>query len=88
MMTPRVKKLSILGLGSSVGTNYSTIIAPIMVVKDFDELKKRSNEARGKMVVYNFKFISYGDSVQYRSLGASEAGKYGAVAALVSYYKR
>jgi len=72
-------------LGSSVGTNGDTITAEVIVVKTFDELNNRSNEARGKIVVYNFDFESYGQQVQYRSTGASEAAKYGAVAALVLF---
>lgn len=33
--------------------------------------------------MYNEKYISYGKTVEYRSKGATEASKYGAVAALV-----
>jgi carboxypeptidase Q len=83
MLTPRKKSLSILSLGSSVGTDGKVITAQVIVVKTFDELSNRSNEIKGKIVVYNFDFQSYGQQVQYRSTGASEAAKYGAVAALV-----
>ncbi|KAJ6224922.1 hypothetical protein RDWZM_003467 [Blomia tropicalis] len=83
MVKPRVKNLSILGLGYSVGTNGKTLEAPIMVVKSFDELDRRANEVKGKIVVYNFDFVSYGISVRYRSKGASHAAKYGAIAALI-----
>lgn len=37
----------------------------------------------GKIVVFNEDFISYGETVQYRGQGATEASKYGAVAALI-----
>lgn len=37
----------------------------------------------GKIVVYNEDYITYGDSVAYRSYGAIEAAKLGAVATLV-----
>lgn len=83
MVKPRVKKLSILGLGYSVGTDGRTIEAPVIVVSDFDELERRSSEVAGKIVVYNYQFVSYGVSVEYRELGASRASKYGAVAALI-----
>lgn len=83
MVKPRVKKLSILGLGYSVGTNGQTIEAPVIVVSDFAELERRSGEVAGKMVVYNNPFVAYDVSVAYRESGASRAAKYGAVAALV-----
>lgn len=83
MIKPRVKKLSILGLGYSVGTGGQTIEAPVIVVSDFDELQRRSGEVAGKIVVYNYQFVSYSVSVQYREFGASRAAQYGAVAALV-----
>jgi len=34
-------------------------------------------------VVYNEDYVSYGDTVQYRGSGASEASKFGAVATLI-----
>jgi len=86
MITPRVKPMAILGLGGSVGTNKKTITAEVIVVKTFDELKSRGKEVPGKMVVYNFDYHDYPDQVQYRAIGASEAAKYGAVAALVYNY--
>ena len=52
-------------------------------MQSFDELDQRKNEVKGKIVVYNQKWTTYGDSVQYRSNGADRAAAYGAVAALV-----
>lgn len=40
-------------------------------------------KVRGKIVVYNEKYVSYGETVQYRGQGASEASKYGALATLI-----
>lgn len=37
----------------------------------------------GKIVVFNQKYISYDKTVKYRISGATEASKYGAVAALI-----
>lgn len=54
-----------------------------MVVESFEELKKRASEAKGKIVVYNQPFVSYGETVAYRASGASEAAKVGAVASLI-----
>ncbi|XP_056378404.1 carboxypeptidase Q isoform X2 [Hyla sarda] len=83
MIQPRKKNLAMLGLGGSVGTPEGGITAEVMVVSSFDELHKRAGEAKGKIVVYNQPFISYGETVQYRAFGAAEAAKVGAVASLV-----
>ena len=72
-----------LGLGGSIGTGQDGITADVMIVNNFDELTNRSNEANGKIVLYNVPFESYGKTVQYRVRGAIEAAKYGAVASLV-----
>jgi carboxypeptidase Q len=39
-----------------------------------------SFQAKGKIIVYNQPYISYGVTVQYRSNGAVEAAKVGGVA--------
>ncbi|XP_066572073.1 carboxypeptidase Q [Amia ocellicauda] len=83
MLEPRNHTLAILGLGSSVGTPKEGITAEALVVHSFDELHKRAKEANGKIVVYNQLFVSYGETVQYRAFGASEAAKLGAVASLI-----
>ena len=83
MVRPRVKKLNILGLGYSVGTGGQTVEAPILVVRSFEDLDRQQQQAAGKIVVFNFKFESYGKQAIYRSKGASRAAKYGAVAAMI-----
>ncbi|RWS15007.1 transferrin receptor-like protein [Dinothrombium tinctorium] len=83
MTKPWPKKFGVLGIGLSVGTNGANISAPVLVVTSFEELEERRDEVQGKIVVYNFKFKSYGVSVKYRSQGASRASKYGALAVLV-----
>ncbi|HVS97932.1 MAG TPA: M20/M25/M40 family metallo-hydrolase [Puia sp.] len=83
--------LDILELGNSIGTGPKGITAPVMLVHDFDELERRKDEVKGKIVFYNYKFnpffietfAAYGDAVRYRGAGASRAAKYGAVAVLV-----
>lgn len=59
------------------------IKAEVLVVESFDDLKRRASEAKGKIVVYNQPFVSYGETVAYRASGASEAAKVGAVASLI-----
>ncbi|XP_064248495.1 carboxypeptidase Q isoform X4 [Passer domesticus] len=83
MLEPRNHSIAILGLGSSIATPPEGITAEVIVVASFDELHKRAQEAKGKIVVYNEPFISYGETVQYRLQGAVEAAKVGAVASLI-----
>ncbi|XP_072535707.1 carboxypeptidase Q-like [Salminus brasiliensis] len=83
MLLPRNHTMSILGLGSSVGTPKGGIEAEVLVVESFEELKRRAKEAKGKIVVYNQPFVSYGETVEYRASGASEAARVGAVASLI-----
>ncbi|XP_020793071.1 carboxypeptidase Q [Boleophthalmus pectinirostris] len=83
MIQPRSKNLAILGLGSSIGTPPEGIQAEVLVVQSFQELQRRESEVPGKIVVFNQPFVSYGTTVLYRGLGASEAAKLGAVATLI-----
>ncbi len=81
--SPVVRQMPFCGLGGSVGTNGKPLTAQVLVVGSFDELRKRSASANGKIVVYNVPFTNYGATVAYRYNGASEAARYGAVASLV-----
>ncbi|MGE5479392.1 MAG: M20/M25/M40 family metallo-hydrolase [Chloroflexota bacterium] len=82
MTYPRAARLNVLGLGGTIATPPEGITAQVLVVKDFDELRAAGDRARGKIVVYNEPFKSYGQAVQYRFGGAVEAAKAGAVASL------
>ena len=83
LVTPRKQKLRVLGLGGSIGTPASGITAPVLVVSSFDELTRRASEARGRIVLFDAPFTTYGETVQYRGRGAVAAARVGAVAALV-----
>lgn len=83
LVSPRLEKLSILGLGSSIGTPAKGITAHAVVVESFEELKKLGKVVEGKIVVFNEPFISYEKTVKYRGYGAIEAAKLGAVATLI-----
>jgi carboxypeptidase Q len=83
MLEPAARRLPMLGLGNSVGTPPEGVTAEAVVVRSFDELEALGERVRGKIVVYNVPFTSYGATVQYRGSGASRAARYGAVAALV-----
>jgi len=79
----------VLSLGNAVGTGDKGVTAPVIEVKNFDELDKRKDEVKGKIVFFNYPFNktllrgAYGDAVRYRGNGPSAAAKYGAVAVIV-----
>ena len=83
MTAPWEKNLAILGLGGSVGTGSRGIDGEVFVVNSFEDLKARSSEAKGKIILYNVPFTTYGETVQYRYRGASEAAKVGGIASLI-----
>ncbi|NUP97336.1 MAG: hypothetical protein HUU28_14340, partial [Planctomycetaceae bacterium] len=78
-------KFPILALGGSVATPPGGVSAEVLVVTNFDELRTRAAEARGKIVLLNRPmdpglhdcFAAYGGAVDQRSRGASEAAKVG-----------
>ncbi|MFI5244182.1 MAG: M28 family metallopeptidase [Gemmatimonadales bacterium] len=83
LVQPRVAKLPMLGLGGSIATPKGGITAEVMVVSTFDELTRRAAEAKGKIVLFDAPFVSYGQTVAYRREGAIAASKAGAVASLI-----
>ena len=83
LVLPRRVDLPMLGLGGSIGTPPEGIRAEVLVVNDFDELEARHLEARGKIVLLNAPFTSYGKTVTYRVVGAVAAARAGAVASLI-----
>ncbi|KAG0628707.1 hypothetical protein M758_1G046500 [Ceratodon purpureus] len=83
LLVPRRKSMRILALGGSVGTNGTTLHGSVIVVSSFDDLENQKDHIRGKIVVYNQDFVSYGDTVAYRVSGAERAEAHGAIAALI-----
>ncbi|MEO7367162.1 MAG: M20/M25/M40 family metallo-hydrolase [Gemmatimonadaceae bacterium] len=83
LITPRATPLHMIGLGRSVGTVKAGITAPVIVVGSYDELTRRAAEAKGKMVLFDVPFTSYGETVRYRGGAAIAAAHVGAVAALI-----
>jgi len=85
------KKLSVLALGGSIATPSEGITAEVIEVKTFEELEKRKEEAKGKIVFFSRAldqgnvntFSGYGGAVDQRVKGAIEAAKYGAVAVVI-----
>ncbi len=86
LTTPTTKhRLNILGLGMSVGTPPGGIDAEVVVVSNFEELQSwgEKGELKGKIVLYDAPFVSYGKTVRYRTAGPSRAARWGALATLV-----
>lgn len=88
-----VQSVNVCALGGSVGTGPSGVLANVVEVRSWEELKKLGDQGRlkGKIAFFNRPmdprqlqtFSAYGGAVDQRANGASEAAKYGAVAALV-----
>ena len=80
---PRAMPLVMLGLGNSIGTPPAGIEADVVVVRTFEELDAMGDRLKGRIVLYNVPFTTYGETVQFRGSGPSRAAAHGAVAALV-----
>ena len=80
---PRRQAIEVLALGSSVPTPEGGLEADVLVLGSFGELEARAADVAGRIVVWNVPFTTYGETVQYRVRGASEAARHGAVASLV-----
>jgi len=83
LVLPYARRLPMLGLGGSIATPTEGIEADVLVVSSFDELRARAAEAKGKIVLFDAPFQSYGQTVTYRTNGAIEAARAGAVASLI-----
>jgi carboxypeptidase Q len=83
LLAPRAAKLPMLGLGGSIATPPEGITADVLVVSSYDDLTAKAAQARGKIVLFNVPFTTYGETVRYRGGGASAAARVGAVASLV-----
>jgi carboxypeptidase Q len=81
-------------LGGSSATPPGGLEAPVLVVRNFDDLKAHGAEVRGKIVLFDSRFdqrladngyagAAYGQAGEYRFRGPSEAAALGAAAALV-----
>jgi len=84
--------ISIAALGLSVGTSPEGIVAKLIEVHDFEQLRTLGKKnIEGKIVFFNRpvdnllinSFAGYSGAVNQRTNGASEASKYGAIAVIV-----
>jgi carboxypeptidase Q len=83
IVSPVPSPLAMLGLGGSVGTPPDGIVAETLVVQSFADLQARAADVKGRIVVFNVPFTSYGETVQYRTNGPSRIAALGAVAMLL-----
>jgi len=83
IIEPARHRMVMLGLGDSVGTTGEGIQAEVVIVQTFDELDAKAAAVRGKIVLFNAPFTTYGETVRFRAGGPSRAARHGAVAMLV-----
>jgi carboxypeptidase Q len=84
LLAPIRQPLTMLGLGNSTATPPAGLEADVLVVRDFQDLHAHGfRGVKGRIVLFNVPFTSYGATVRYRSEGPSQAAAFGAVAALV-----
>ena len=89
------QKIVLTALGNSTATPAEGLIADVVVVNNFDELRALSrDQVAGKIVLFNeifdkkkaaagVAFAAYGEAVRYRGAGPKAASDAGAAAALV-----
>ncbi len=83
LVSPRRARLAMLGLGMSVGTPAAGVEGDVLVVTSFDDLTAKAAQARGKIVLFDVPYTGYGQTVRYRTGGASAAARVGAMAVLI-----
>ena len=88
---PIARPLRVIGLGGTVATPKGGIVAPVLVVRSFEELAQRGDAVKGTIVLFDVAMPAwseangsgYGDVVKFRGRGASRAAKLGAVGMLM-----
>ena len=83
LIEPVRQPLPMLGLGNAVGTGPAGVEGDVIVVKDFNELSARAADVKGRIVLFNAVFTTYGATVVYRRDGPSRAAALGATAVLI-----
>lgn len=90
ILAPFPQQLVAIALGGSIGTSEDGIVAPIVAVRDLDELATlRPAQVRGRIVYISERMersrdgSTYGPAVAKRVRGAVEAARLGAVALVI-----
>lgn len=90
IMNNKQKVLDACAVGNSIGSN-KPVVAEVVAIEDYEELDRRKNEIKGKIVYFNAgfnptnirTFRSYGETGIYRRNGAIKAARYGAVGIMI-----
>lgn len=83
------RKINICALGGSIGTDDNGITAPVIEVKNMNEIDLLKDKVKGKIVFINEPmdvtgtYPAYGKAVGKRAYGAIKAAGYGAVAVII-----
>ena len=77
IVAPGRHPLVMLGLGNSVGTPADGVEAELLVVRSFQELDAAGDRVKGRIVLFNVPFTTYGETVSYRGDGPSRAAAHG-----------
>ena len=90
LLTPSRQRLPLTALGGSIGTPVEGITAEIVEVASFEELARLGDSVKGKIVYYHaplspsmLPLDAYAEVIAFRSRGAGEAARYGAVASAI-----
>lgn len=83
LVEPVPQPIPMLGLGNSIGTPASGIEGDVIVVRNWDDLAARASDVKGRIVLFNAEFTTYGATVVYRRDGPSRAAALGATAILI-----
>jgi carboxypeptidase Q len=83
IVEPARHPVVVMGLGGTVATPPGGLEAEVVPVTSFADLKARTAEVKGRIVLFDVAYSTYAETVTYRTGGARAAGEAGAVAVLV-----
>ena len=83
VLAPLAHEFDVLALGMSVGTPEDGLEGEVVVIDNFEQLDELGSAVKGKIVLYDVPFTTYGATVKYRTRGPSRAAAHGAIATLV-----
>ncbi len=84
-------EVAVLAIGNAIGSGPKGLKAPLIRIKNYDDLENNKDIIKGKIVFYDIPFEdtlvqtfrAYGKNATYRVNGPSRAAKYGAIGVMV-----